>query len=427
MKRFLLVFGLMFFLTASIYADWDLKEKIWQNDGGYHTEFFGHSVAIDGDYAIVGAPYDDEDEYPDISFGAAYIYEFEGDDWVFKQKLQPSEEDKTMFQFGYSVAIDGDYAIVGANNAWIEVDDVEYHIGAAYIFKRIAGVWTEMTKLQPTDGDLEQGRYGSSVAIDGEYALIGEHYGDDDLGAAYVYKRNGEDWSQKQKLTASDAQGLQWFGYSLDIEGGHAFIGCLGSQSVYVFGLDGGNWTQKQIFDKNGGNNGEYGQSISMDGDYALVGDYYDAIYISGHWERRGAVYPYKWDGNSWVEQPRFYVSKDNDEVVQFGYSVCIDGDYALVGDNYDSENGMWTGAAYLFKRDGNIWVEQQRFIDNDGFPCDQFGWSVSISGDNFIVGAYHAKVEDVNYVGAAFTYYNSVQQITWDGSESKDWNTAAN
>ena len=144
---------------------------------------FGRSVSISGDYAIVGAPFNDDNE---VDSGSVYIFFRNGTSWKEQAKLtagDPGREDN----FGYAAAIDGDYAIVGA---WAKGGD---ETGAAYIFFRSGTKWKEQAKLTASD-PAEGNFFGRTVAISGDYAIVGSPFNDDggkDVGSAYIFFRNG--------------------------------------------------------------------------------------------------------------------------------------------------------------------------------------------------------------------------------------------
>ncbi len=190
-------------------------------------DMFGGSVAISGDYAIVGA----ERAAPS---GAAYIFMRSGTTWVQQQKLLFSHA-TTSDRIGCSVAIDGDYAIVGAR--WEDLDamggNVASNAGCAYIFMRSGDVWIEQQKLVANDrATLDE--FGWSVAISGDHAIVGAPYEDHDAtggsefnsaGSAYIFVRNGDTWTQQEKIVASDRNIGDEFGGSVAISGDHAIVG----------------------------------------------------------------------------------------------------------------------------------------------------------------------------------------------------------
>ena len=179
MKRRILVSAVIsVLLLAALAANVHAAEvKITASDGAAY-DFFGESVAISGDYAVVGAAYDGDHG---ASSGSAYIFKRNGTAWTQEAKISASDGAAEDF-FGWSVAISGDYAVVGAYGAgtWS---------GSAYIFKRDGTAWTEQAKITASDGAVDD-NFGWSVAISGDYAVVGAYLDDDaglQSGSAYIY------------------------------------------------------------------------------------------------------------------------------------------------------------------------------------------------------------------------------------------------
>jgi hypothetical protein len=184
--------------------------------------------------------------------------------------------------FGLSVAIDGDYAIVGAYGD----DDGGSSSGSAYIFKRNGNEWEQLNKIVATDAGTYD-NFGKSVAIDGDYAIVGADYDDDggsSSGSAYIFKRDGTDWNQETKIVASDAASSDNFGNSVAIDGDHAIVGAYSdddggssSGSAYIFKRDGTDWNQEtKIVASDAASSDNFGNSVAIDGDHAIVGAYGD-------------------------------------------------------------------------------------------------------------------------------------------------------
>jgi hypothetical protein len=366
---------------------WAETEKLTASDGG-PLEFFGDSVAMDGDYAIVGVPSDDGNAE---GSGSAYIFKRDGDSWIEEAKLLASDG-AADDSFGHSVSIDGDYAIIGAN--WKGA-----YVGAAYIFKRDGSTWTEEAKLTASDGAAWE-FFGWSVSISGDYAIVGAYCDDDNgkhAGSAYIFKRDGSSWTEEAKLLASDGEEYDYFGKAVAINGDYAFVGAPGCHveiygAAYIFKRDGSSWTEvEKLTPPIGETIGCYGSSVCMDGDYAAIGtDTYEIVYI------------YKLDGDSWIKEAELSVSDGTEFYVHhFGESVCIDGEHIIIGAIGDNDNGPLSGAAYIFKRNGISWTEVEKVIASDGKRKDWFGMSVSMDGDWAIVGAPW----DNSHKGAAYVF----------------------
>jgi hypothetical protein len=309
-----------------------------------------------------------------------------GTDWLEKAKLLASDGAAADL-FGCSVSISGDYAIVGAYGD----DDKGNVSGSAYIFRWDGTSWSQQAKLTASDGDVND-YFGWSVSISGDIAIVGAPEKNDKgtySGSAYIFKRDGTSWSQQAKLLASDGAAYDFFSWSVSISGDYAIVGAYSgdgivadSGSAYIFKREDANWVQQQKLLASDGAAGDvFGCSVSLSGDYTIVGAHQ---YNSGG---AGKSYIFKRDGESWVQQAKLTAS-DGTAYDFFGNSVSINGDYAIVGVCNDDDKGTESGSAYIFKRDGTSWSEQAKITASDGAAYDYFSMSVSISGDFAIVGA---------------------------------------
>jgi hypothetical protein len=365
--------------------NWIEQDKLLASDGAA-DDHFGDPVSISGDSVIIGSAYDDDNG--DTS-GSAYIFIRNGTVWTEQAKLLASDG-AADDQFGRSVSISGDIAIVGAQNN----DDNGFGSGSAYIFTRTGTVWTEHVKLLASDG--EGGAFfGSSVVIDGETAIIGAR-GDNEngfsSGSAYIFIRNGTVWTEQAKLLASDGAADDQFGDSVSISGDTAIIGARAdddngdaSGSAYIFIRNGTVWTeQAKLLASDGAADDYFGWSISISGDTAIVG----AEHNDDYGNSTGSAYIFKREVSSWTEETKLLAS-DGAAGENFGSSVFIDGDYAIIGTRSDDDNGYISGSAYVFIRIGTTWTEQTKLLPSDGMAIDRFGISVSIDGDTALIGAY--------------------------------------
>jgi hypothetical protein len=399
-------------------------------------DFFGWSVAISGNYAIVSAQRETEDTtgLNTMSFaGSAYILEKNaGGAWGEVQKIVPSDRDVSDF-FGTSVAISGDYAVVGAYNEDEDAAGLNTlnDAGSAYIFERNgAGTWNEVQKIVASDrgvGDF----FGQSVAISGSYIIVGVPKESEDAvglntlnlaGSAYIFEKNvGGTWNEVKKIVASDRGADDFFGTSVAISGNYAVIGAkeededaaglntvLGAGSVYVFERNiGGTWNEVQkLVASDRGLFDFFGTSVSISSNYAIVGaesDKENAVGLNPLFDA-GSVYIFERNGAGTWNEVQKIVASDRDANDRFGTTVSISGDHAIVGSSLEDEDvvGLNTlnlaGSAYVFERNvGGNWNEVQKLVASDRAANDRFGFSVAISGSNAIIGAYS---EDEDTVG---------------------------
>ncbi|MCP4352313.1 MAG: hypothetical protein GY795_43195, partial [Desulfobacterales bacterium] len=376
-------FSVVRYLSGNLSPARPDETKILADDGSAF-DVFGCSVSISGDYAIVGARYDDDNGN---NSGSAYIFKKDETGWIQQTKLT-TINGNAHDSFGISVSISGDYAIVGA----IGDDEKASSAGSAYIFKRDGTVWTQQAKLTASDGAMYD-CLGNSVSISGDYAIVGAK-GNDDNGSVYIFKRDGTTWIQHTKLTANDGANSDYFGSSVSISGDYAIVGAIGdddkgdsSGSAYIFIKNGDIWTQQsKLTASDGGLYSSFGCSVSISGDYAIAGSTGNSAYI------------FKRDGTSWNEQA---ILKES------GSSVFISGDYAVVGNpGYDNYTGLaLTGSAYIFKRNGTLWNELFRLTASDSQEGNSFGAYTAISDGHAIIGV---TGDDYNgsESGSAYIYY---------------------
>ena len=351
--------------------------KLVADDGDF-GDWFGRRVSISGKYAITGVIHDDDDR------GSAYIFERNAMDWIQQTKLTASSP-AAGDQFGSDVSISGDNAIVGAdrndyNGPWS---------GAAYVFQRTNIGWIQQDMLVPSDGNVGD-RFGNSVSISGNYLIIGSYWDDDNgfnSGSAYIFRKDVAGWVLEAKLRASDGAGDDWFGHDVSIDGNYAVVGSVLDNhdgayrgSAYIFRRDGSNWVQQaKLVAEDGQAGDEFGGSVSLSGNYAVIG----AI---GN-DDAGAVYIFVRSGNDWIQQARL-VPLDGAGGDHFGNSVSIDGNYAIVAAHLDADMGADSGSAYIFKREGQSWAQQAKLTAPDGSSNDFFGQGVSIDSSYVIIGA---------------------------------------
>jgi hypothetical protein len=386
--------------TARAGTAWLQKQKLLASDGAAGDKF-GYSVSTSGDSAIAGAQGDDDNgSYS----GSAYIFKRDGTSWIQQAKLIASDGADSD-SFGCSVSISGDLAIVGAEGD----DDNGSGSGSAYIFKWNGTSWVEQQKLLASDGAAYD-YFGWSVSISGDLAIVGA-YGDDDngslSGSAYIFKWDGTSWVEQAKLLPSDGAAYDYFGWSVSISGDLAIVGAfyddangVDSGSAYIFKWDETNWVEQQkLLASDGAKGDEFGISVSISGDLAIAGAYGN----DANGSNSGSAYIFKWNGTGWIQQTKLLAS-DGVADDLFGYSVSISGDLAIAGAYGDDDNGSLSGSAYIFKWDGTSWVEQQKLLASDGAAEDYFGYSVSISGDLAIAGAY-LDGDNGNFSGSAYIF----------------------
>jgi hypothetical protein len=355
-------------------------------------DHFGRAVSLAGDIAVIGAMSDDNNA------GASYVFTRASGLWSQHVKLTPAVRSSEA-RFGRSVSISGNTIAIGA-----ELDpEVSTNAGAAYVFDNVGGVWIEQAKLLPVD--LAQGdRFGTSVALSGDYLLVGSPRDDDrgsNSGSAYVFKREISGWEQKAKLTALDGAGNDQFGFCCAMDGEYAVIGAWqdnnNTGAAYVFKRDGESWTQQAKLTASDGAPGDYFGSwwIGISGDYVVAG----ALEDDDLGTNSGSAYIFYRTGSTWAEQQKL-LPADGAAGDEFGSSVAISGEYAVVG-GWEGNGG--TGAAYIFRREGNVWTETERLAPADLSIGDDFGYACAIDGEDVLVGCDDDVIGGVSCGSAYF------------------------
>jgi hypothetical protein len=383
-----------------------LEQKIVAS--GAPEDFFGYAVALSGDTALVGAYRHKVGGNP--LQGSAYVFTRSGNTWNLQQKLTASDGDLWGAYFGFSVALSGDTALVGA---FAETIGQNWAQGSAYVFARTGTTWSLQQKLTASDG-TEESYFGYSVALSGDTALVGAPYddagGNQWQGAAYIFTRSGTSWGEQQKLVASDGTVADFFGRSVALSGDTALVGAGtnlgGSGSAYVFTRSGITWNLQQKLtapDISPPSAGGFGGSVALSEDTALVGASYDYV---GTNDWQGSAYVFTRSGTTWTHQQRLTAS-DGKAGDFFGVSVALSGDTALVGAYRDRVHGKAEqGSAYVFTRDDTTWSERARLTASDGAAGDNFGVSVALSDDGALLGAYHDDVWGKADQGSAYFYF---------------------
>lgn len=341
---------------------------------------FGGSVALDGDSAIVGAP--DHELGGETDQGAAYVFvRNTSGDWIEEDKLVANDGDG-LDHFGTAVDIEGDYAVVGGG------------IGnVAYVFVRSGNSWSQQQKLtDPTVGNSDS--YGSAVAISGDTIVVGARRGDEvggslGPGVAIVFVRSGSSWTRQAYLSASDGVDGDEFGISVAIEGDVVVVGAalraLGATdragAGYVFRRTGTTWAEEQILvEPEPDFANELGQSVGISGDRIILGTD----------QATDAAHVYSFSQGIWShEQTLSVTEKPDEDVSRFGGSVAIDGDFALVGAvRTDIGDAFDAGSTYLFERTAGGWVQERRIRAPMPVDFGEFGSSVAMQDGTILIGS---------------------------------------
>jgi hypothetical protein len=450
-------------------------------------DWFGYSVAVSGDTVVVGAPQEDSsslgvnstpNELAAGSSGAAYVFTQSAGVWSQQAYLKPAAVGpggQAGDHFGFSVAVSGDTVVVGApeeDSSSTGVNSVPLEgatdSGAAYVFIRSGGLWSQQAYLKPPVlGSSRAGtgyEFGWSVAISGDTVAVGAYDepssstginsspidGAAGAGAAYVFARSGGVWTQQAYLkpaAVGTSQANDHFGAAIAVSGDTVVVGAFqedssstginstpneaagGAGAAYVYARSAGVWSQQAYLKPAAvGPQGQaghlFGTSVAVSGDTVVVGANHESSSTQGinttpndAAGSSGAVYVFTRNAGAWSQQA--YVKPSGVGVTQvgdnFGISVALSGDTMVVGaDGEDSsttginstpnESASIAGAAYVFTRSAGVWSQQAYLkpaVVGTTQAGDNFGWSVGVSADFIVVGAY---LEDSSTLGVNST-----------------------
>lgn len=335
---------------------------------------FGWSVAVEGRSAAIGA-------FDNTGLSSIYTYEL-STSWKQKNVII-GDNIKTGLLDG-PLAISRDYAIVGSSSTFDE-------LGSVTIFFKSDNSWAHQARLTASDGQADNG-FGSAVSISGNYAIIGaSSIANQHLGSVFVFHKNSTSWYQQAKLTSSDGVIGDAFGSSLSLSSGYLLIGAylhnsldyegLHLGSAYVFHRNDTEWKEEAaLFAPDGDSSREFGYSVSLSGNYALIGSR----------SSRGSAFIFTRNSSSWVMHDEL-IASDGQSGDGFGWSVSLDGNYALIGAH--NHGDQHHGSAYVFRRMGHIWVQQAKLVALDSVGNDYFGSSVSLDGSYALVGAPNDQI----------------------------------
>ena len=306
----------------------------------------------------------------------------------------------------------------------------------------LGGSPCELAKLLAGDG-ASGDDFGASVAVDGDVAVVGAPEDDDDgssSGAAYVFRFDGAQWVQEQKLTAADASAFDDYGFAVAISGDTIVIGAPrddtaagdAAGSAYVYTFDGETWGGGfHLFASDAQADDRFGHSVAIDGETILVG----AIQEDETATNAGAGYVFVLDGMTWPQQAKLTAASPSGTNPQMGHSASLSGDVAVLGAWQDAPGGMFSvGAVHVFRRAGTAWTEEQKLTASDAADFRWFGQSVSVSGSVIAVGAYGDQAGGLSESGGIYLFefdgleWSELENLNAGDAESDDrfgWSVA--
>jgi hypothetical protein len=349
----------------------------------------GFSVALDGDRAVIGALFGYGAFYDDS--GAAYVLRGSGSSWEFEARLVAGDQYGDWV--GGAVDVSGDVIAVGA----ARYSQPYSEAGAVYVFERVNGVWTQTAFLQASNLQFGRRRFGEAVEIEGDRLLIGapsypgQHPG---TGAVYEFEREGNSWLERSHFSGTGLADGDRFGSAMQLQGTTLVVGAphhSGGASdtgiAFVFERGASGWTQvTTLVPAEVEDSDTFGNSVAIDEETILAG----APGRNAGASNSGAVYEFSLVGGTWVETNKL-VPNEPVPFENFGYSLDMGRDTALVGSWAEPGLSNLHGNAYFWERLAGNWTQISR-LTTDGPDDDdeaQFGTAVALSGSSGTVGAW--------------------------------------
>ena len=376
---------------------------------------FGGAVAISEDYALIGAKYAGGAgaafvfKKQGINWNQVNVDHDNNPVTTTIPLVLTASDGQTGDEFGCAIAFENKYAVIGAFRSDSGFNDS----GAAYIFEKddVHKSWVQIQKLMPEDQGAND-YFGYSVAISGEKAAIGAYGKDGQAGAVYVFQKTDTGWEQLQKLTVLSSQGNDKFGWSIAMEKDTIVVGAPGYQNntgrVYLFSWNASDqlWKQTSVLEATEKSVGDFfGSALDISGNEIIVGAY-------GKKDKSGTAIIFEKKNNAWVQvadlsdtvqPPETFESND-----QFGTAVSISNDLAVVGSSRSRTDDMQTGAVFIFQRKDSSWHFLNKLTASEGKKDDRFGISVTVSDGFTLIGATGSDEAGAD-AGIGYLYINSV------------------
>jgi len=333
--------------------DWKLHQILRDLDGS-NSDGFGYSVDFGGDYLIIGAP--DDSSLGNNDNGVAYIYKLKDNIWMLDQKLYIDQSQGATKYFGGSVSIDGQHAVVGCylcSNSGVGYENS----GSAYVFEKTDNGWSLMQKLEPVDSEInKQLNFGQDVSVSGGNIVVSAPLDFDGEGSVYTYYLENYTWIKNSYLVNSfnTYLGADEFGCSIALQDNKLFVNAHGNNNttiIYYYKFDNKHWNLLQDISENGSNNVSNmgsisGSQLDFDGDKLVSGT--PAGVSSGNLSSVGRAYVYKLLNDQLVPFAELLNSNPKQNQM-FGFATGISGDRVISGVGQRYNGGGSYGTAYIF------------------------------------------------------------------------------
>lgn len=431
------------FLYERINNEWTKTATIEPMSPNDYPQF-GQQVAFDADRILVGAPRDDDNG---AAAGAVYVFKQQGNAWIQTQKLVPADVN-SQDSFGTAIGVDAGRLLVGAPRH----DYNAAETGAAYLYEYNGNDYLYSQKLLGSPSAANS-RFGQTVDVSGDLALVGAPEGFNDFflrtGSVYVFRYDGVEFQFEDKMYAGTKG--EDFGQQLALAGEQAVV--LGNSGLFAYHADNNQWlfdqwieepvnattltadwlvagipTHDQYFTNDGkvmvyGSNGnlwdfasdlmgfesnedeQFGYDVALAGDHMLV----SALNETVDFVRQSAVKVLAQQGEDW-EVIGSLLPSDSQATMSFGTQIVTMGDEAFIA----AVDPGSQGAVYVFQRQNEQWIETQKLTSPNGFADDGFGYEMSRLGDFLFVGLVKNSVSQFSLI-EVFKFNG----LTWDHQQT--------
>ena len=365
------------FVFTRVDGTWQLLTRLVPT-GLAAGDYLGSCVALAGNYAIIGAPFDDIDNAPDA--GSYCVFHHSQGAWKYDRRITRQLQDGAGARFGWFADLSGETLAIGA--------PVAGGGGVVCVYRLSDGVWLLQQRIQAPAGALGFCR----VALDEDNLVIGAPESEDLRGRAYYYKRSGTSWTGSlitRPFVTADAA----FGDAVAVSGNTVMVsasGALdyrGTTCVYVFPIpEGTTWVASSQLQADLPRISHFGRVLAMDGDRAVIGAPYETVADN---DEAGRVFFAEPNAEGVWEL--LHAATDSQVVRQarFGSALAIDGDTALIGAPHDvTAAGKDAGSATFFNFAAGAWGIGQEIDVGDDAGSTGYGSAVAIDGDHLALSS---------------------------------------
>jgi hypothetical protein len=365
----------------------------------------GGSLSLSGRRLAVGSHFSDG---ADFNTGAVYLWRQDVSGWALEAKIEPTSS-AINDQFGYDVALDGDTLLVGTQTSLGGGAELT---GSAQIFRRVGDRWIEEASFAPQQL-TSLSRFGWTVDLEGDRAIVGAPFhsvGFEFSGASWTFRREGGRWIDEGLLLPHDPSEDHLFGHDVSLSGDLAAVSAVWHgqvdfpiEAVYMFRHDGAGWAETdKLSPADLDINDEFGAAIALDHGRVAIGSPAD----DDDGNSSGSVYMYTRGPSGWELQQKV-TAADAAQDEHFGQDVALSGDTLVVGAIDVAGSTPWGGAVYVFRWTGESWRQEAKLTPSGLLPFGYFGSSVTVDGSR-IAGGAHLDDLAAEQAGAAYVFDRS-------------------